>query len=91
VRADDLAQRGAHGAFGALQRRGDMLDVHLEADGRPALREVLEGERRGAALHPADHARRREHRRRDRPADVGEQRALHGERFDALGDHGRRP
>src|SRR3954451_10689806 len=77
---DDLAQRRAGDAPRALEGAGDVLDADLEADGRLAVGELLEGEHRRGALHHADHPRRREDLDRDRAADVGQQPALDGER-----------
>src|SRR6059058_4355557 len=73
---DDLTQGRARGAARALDRAGDVLDAHLEADGRLAVGELLEREHRRGALHHPDHPGRREDLDRDRPADVGEQPAL---------------
>src|SRR4051794_20564118 len=44
---DHLAQRRADAATGALADGSDMLDAHLEADGRLPGPEVLEHEHRG--------------------------------------------
>src|SRR5256885_12271613 len=56
-----------------------VLDAHLEADGRAALRQVLEAEERGVALDHRDHAGGRQHREADRAADVGDEQILDDE------------
>src|SRR3954452_8010636 len=57
---DDLAQRRACHALGALRRAGDVLDADLEAYRLPPVGQLLEREHRCVALHHRDHPRGRE-------------------------------
>src|SRR3954470_23493576 len=76
---DDVAERRPRHARRALDGAGDVLDADLEADGRLAVGQPLEGEHRRGALHHPDHPGRREDLDRDRAADVGQQLPLDGE------------
>src|SRR4051794_36142172 len=76
---DDLAQRRADDAPGALERAGDVLDAHLEAHCRLAVGQLLEREARRGVLHHPDHPGGREDLDRQRSGDVGQQLALDNE------------
>src|SRR3954447_4390099 len=82
---DDLLELRVGGAGLPLGRRGDVLDADLESDGRVALIEFLEGERRRVRLDHPDHPRGGEDARTDRPADVGQKPTLDGEVHRPLG------
>src|SRR4051794_12678919 len=81
---DDIDQARADGALRPFEGSADVLDADLEADRRPAVRQVLVGEHRGDALHHPDHARGREDPGADRAADVGDEAVRDRERLGAL-------
>ena len=68
--------RGADRAARFPRRRGDVLDADLEADRRPSLGQVLEGEDGRGPLHHRDHPGGREDADADRAADVGDEPVL---------------